>query len=257
MKKDLTFVLTLLNLLVMQSMLFPQTMDIYLKDGRVEHIILAQIDSIKFSENETSVVTDYDGNVYKTIKIGEQVWMAENLRVTHYRNGDSIPIVTDNSQWTNLNSGAYCDYANDPNYSMTYGRLYNWFAVADARGLAPAGWHVPSDAEWQTLVNYLGGDAVAGGKMKTTGTIEAGTGLWYHPNTGATNEYGFSALPGGYRGCYGGTFGSVGYYGHWWSATEYNSSNAWYRLLYYYNSGVNRNYGYSEQSGFSVRCVRD
>lgn len=137
-------------------------------------------------------VTDYDGNVYQTVLIGDQCWMMENLKVTHYRNGDPIPHVTDGVTWGNLTSGAYCNYNNDEGNVATYGRLYNWYAVDDSRNIAPAGWHVPSDAEWQTLVDYLGGDAVAGGKMK-----EAGTTHWASPNTGATNESGFTALPGG------------------------------------------------------------
>ncbi|MDO9549310.1 MAG: FISUMP domain-containing protein, partial [Candidatus Marinimicrobia bacterium] len=195
-------------------------------------------------------VTDIDGNIYKTIKIGTQIWMAENLKVTHYRNGDAIPNVTDDTQWGDLTTEAYCNYDNDANNATTYGRLYNWYAVSDSRNIAPTGWHVPSDAEWQTLVDYLGGDAVAGGKMK-----EAGTMHWNSPNTGATNESGFSALPGGYRSIIG-QYNYVGYVGFWLSATEYSSSSAWYRHLSYYYSDVGR-YGNYKQDGFSVRCVRD
>ncbi len=255
MNRNLHFVVAFALGMIAHSTLFAQTMDIYLKDGRIEHKNLAQIDSVKFSEAD-GTVTDIDGNVYQTVQIGTQVWMAENLKVTHYRNGDSIPNVTDNSQWKNLSSGAYCDYANDPNYSLTYGRLYNWYAAEDARGLAPAGWHVASDAEWQTLVNYLGGEAVAGGKMKTTGTIEQGNGLWYAPNTGATNEYGFSALPGGYRISHDGAFSGKGYYAYFWSSTEGSSGSAWYRYLgYNYSDGYR--YDSSKHYGFRVRCVRD
>jgi uncharacterized protein (TIGR02145 family) len=136
--------------------------------------------------------------------------------------------------------------------------MYNWFAAADSHNIAPAGWHVPSDAEWRTLEEYLGGDVAAGGKMKVIGTIEGGDGLWYGPNKGATNESGFSALPGGWRASFVGTYKGVGYLGYWWSATEDGNDTAWLRLLY---SGSSFLSGRSESSsklyGFSVRCVRD
>jgi len=198
--------------------------------------------------NET--ITDIDGNVYKTVKIGTQVWMAENLKVTHYRNGDPILNITDNTQWDSLTTGAYCNYNNDPNNAITYGRLYNWYAVTDSRNLAPIGWRVPTDAEWQTLINYLGGDDVAGGKIK-----EAGTTHWSSPNTGATNESGFTALPGGYRYYYG-YFLNLGDLANFWSSTERNSDDAWYRVLYFNNAAVYR-CNDSKRSGLSVRLVRD
>jgi len=147
--------------------------------------------------SSTGTMTDIDGNVYETVTIGTQVWMAENLKVTHYRNGNTILHIIDWFSWFTL-TGAYCEYDNDVNNVAVYGRLYNWYAVNDSRYIAPVGWHVPSDAEWLTLVDYLGGDTVADGKMK-----EIGTTHWVSPNTGATNESGFSALPGGYRD-YGG-----------------------------------------------------
>jgi len=198
---------------------------------------------------QTGTVTDIDGNTYQTVKIGDQWWMAENLKVTHYRNGDAIPNVTDVSEWSNLTTGAYCNYNNDDNNANTYGSLYNWYAVDDSRNIAPDGWHVPTDAKWQTLVDYLGGDAIAGGKMKETGTSH-----WKSPNTGATNESGFSALPGGYRG-YTGLFADVGDYAYFWSSKWYGST-AWYRGLLYDYSGVYRG-NFSHQNGYSVRCVRD
>jgi uncharacterized protein (TIGR02145 family) len=208
-----------------------------------------------------STVSDIDGNIYQTVTIGTQVWMAENLKVTHYRNGAPIPNVTDGGTWSGLTTGAYCNYNNDVGYVATYGQLYNWYAVADIRNLAPAGWHVPTDAEWKELEMYLGmsqaqADAVGyrgtdeGGKLK-----EAGTTHWLPPNTGATNESGFTALPGGYR-YIDGSFGyGVGATALFWSSTEFNSSVAWYRYL---NSGsqVYRNYP-NKQAGFSVRCVKD
>ncbi|MFA4839383.1 MAG: fibrobacter succinogenes major paralogous domain-containing protein [Candidatus Neomarinimicrobiota bacterium] len=211
----------------------------------------------KVSTHETGTVTDIEGNVYQTIKIGNQWWMAENLKVTHYRNGNAIPNITDrlwnvnpDKRWSNLNTGAYCNYANDVNNVTTYGRLYNWYAIKDNRNIAPTGWHVPTDTEWQILVDYLGGYAVAGGKMK-----EAGTTHWNSPNTGATNASGFFALPGGDR--YGvGNYSDIGYYAGFWSSTESNSSHTWSRYLNYSYSDVGRN-GYGGQDGFSVRCVGD
>ena len=208
---------------------------------------------ISFTTKEAlqlGTITDVDGNTYQTVKIGDQWWMAENLKVTHYRNGDPIQNVTVDTEWVNLTTGAYCNYDNDADNSTTYGSLYNWYAVDDSRNISPEGWHVPSDAEWQTLVDYLGGDVVASGKMKETGTTH-----WTSPNTGATNESGFSALPGGCR--HGdGTYGTVGNYVAFWSSTKYGSYGAWTRSLSYNNFGVYRS-NYSRQSGLSVRCVRD
>ncbi len=151
------------------------------------------IPSIQFNNDLTyGTMTDQDGNTYKTITIGTQTWMAENLKTTKYRNGDPIPNVTDISEWYHLTTGAYCDYINTPGSDVTYGKLYNWHTVADSRNIAPTGWHVPSDAEWAILIEYLGGSDVAGGKLKETGTTH-----WYNPTTEATNESGFTGLPGG------------------------------------------------------------
>jgi uncharacterized protein (TIGR02145 family) len=199
---------------------------------------------------EIGTVTDIDGNIYHTIKIGEQWWMVENLKVTHYRNGDPIPNVTNGVTWAGLTTGAYCEYNNDINNVATYGRLYNWYAVNDGRNIAPSGWHVPSDAEYQALVDYLGGNEVAGGKMKETGTTH-----WQSPNTGATNESGFTGLPGGYRS-YNGSYHNIVIHGYFWSSTELSFSAAWYRNLGYDMSGISR-YDGNKPYGFSVRCVRD
>jgi len=193
-------------------------------------------------------MSDIDGNVYRTIKIGTQTWMAENLKVTRYSNGDTIPNVTNGTEWLNLTTGAYCDYENTASNSTVYGKLYNWYALADSRNIAPAGWHVASDAEWTTLTAFLGGEAVARGKLK-----EIGTAHWLSPNYSATNETGFSALPGGFY--YGGSFYSLGSYGYWWSSTEY-SSNAWLRSMNYNDGEVYRG-NYGKFYSFSVRCVRD
>ncbi|MBC8213329.1 MAG: hypothetical protein H8E71_01650 [Candidatus Marinimicrobia bacterium] len=198
-------------------------------------------------------MTDQDGNTYQTIQIGTQVWMSENLKVTHYRDGTAIPTGHSNSEWNNLSTGAYCAYDNNESNADTYGYLYNWYAVNDSRNIAPEGWHVPTDDEWTILTDYLGGSSVAGGKMKETGTEH-----WNSPNTGATNESGFTALPGGYRQ-YNGNYNysyPMGNYGYFWSSTESSSSSARGRELNYNNSAVNR-HNYPKRSGFSVRCLMD
>ena len=178
--------------------------------------------------------------------------MAENLKVTHYRNGDDIPNVTDNNTWINLTTGALCSFENNDSHISTYGRLYNWYAAADNRNIAPIGWHVATDAEWIALVYYLGGEEVAGGKMKTTGTT-----LWNDPNAGATNESGFSAIPGGIRYYDSGGFGFMGHTAFFWSSTESNSDNAWLLRLRHYNGNVVLTDGHKKQAGFSVRCIKD
>jgi len=197
---------------------------------------------------ETGAMTGNDGKTYKTVKIGGQWWMSENLRETKYRNGDAIPEVTDNSQWGNLNTGARCSYGNEESNATTYGYLYNWYAAVDRRNIAPAGWRVPTDADWTALTNYLGSHS--GGKMKATGTPH-----WQRPNEGATNASRFSALPGGYR-FYGGDFGYLGITAYFWSATEYDTDGAWGRHLDCSASDVYRS-SRDKQNGFSVRLVRE
>ena len=202
------------------------------------------------------LLTDMNEPAAKAVQIGSQVWMTRNLNVSHYRNGDLIPQVTDPRQWAYSKTGAWCWYNNDSaTYAATYGRLYNWFAVNDPRGLAPAGWHVPTDAEWTTLSTYLGGESVAGGKMKSRGTIEAGTGLWYSPNTDATNSSGFAGRPGGQRNHIG-DFVSIGYNGNWWSSTKSETNNPWYRSLSLDRGSIYRYY-HLKQDGYSVRCIRN
>jgi uncharacterized protein (TIGR02145 family) len=177
-------------------------------------------------------------------------WMTKNLNVDHYRNGDPIPEVKDATQWANLTTGAWCYYNNDPKNGAIYGKLYNWYAVNDQRGLAPVGYHIPSDAEWTELENCLGGSDVAGGKLK-----EAGIAHWFSPNEGATNSSGFSGLPGGYRVSNG--YGGIRINGTWWSSTEFDTTNSWYSGdMYYGNTGIGRDIG-SKVDGFSVRCVKD
>jgi len=196
-------------------------------------------------------VTDIDGNIYHYVTIGTQAWMVENLKVTKYRDGTSISNVTDATQWSGLTTGAYCDYNNSASNSTTKGCLYNWYAVSNSLNIAPTGWHVPTDAEWTTLTTYLGGESVAGGKLKETGTTQ-----WTSPNTAATNESGFSALPGGYRKSTNGTFNSIGNFGFWWSASELMTTGASYRRMDYSGGSVGKGAS-SRTAGYSVRCLRD
>lgn len=198
----------------------------------------------------TGTVMDIDGNVYQTIKIGNQWWMAENLKAIRYRNGEALPNVTGNSNWDNLSTGAYCNYDNNITYVETYGRLYNGYAVNDSRNIAPVGWHIPSDAEWQILVDFLGGTSVAGGKLK-----EADTTHWNSPNTDATNESGFSALPGGWR-VHSGGFTNIGLVASFWSSKEDNSNSLWSLHLYNFQSDVGH-MDFIKRNGFSVRCIKD
>lgn len=200
--------------------------------------------------SSAGTVTDQDGNEYATIQIGTQVWMAENLRTTKYCNGDPIPNVTDNTQWSNLTTGAWSHNNNDSQYENPYGKLYNWYAVDDSRNICPCEYHVPTDAEWTILTDYLGGESVAGGKMKSYGTQ-----YWLSPNTDATNESGFSGLPGGGRFT-NGTFFTIGTNGYWWSSTEYDPTSAWSHILLY-NSGNRFRTNYYKENGVSVRCLRD
>ena len=206
-------------------------------------------------------VTDIEGNVYNTVTIGTQVWMKENLKTTKYNDGTAIPNGTDDFAWGGLTTGAYCDYNNIPSNSTTYGRLYNWYAVDNnasskvasngGKNVCPTGWHVPSDLEWTILTTYLGGLSVAGGKLKETGTTH-----WETPNTGATNETGFTALPGGYHSYFGSSWWGIGSYGVWWSSTEYFTKNANGRGMIYNGAGVVMS-PTDEIMGFSVRCIKD
>jgi uncharacterized protein (TIGR02145 family) len=202
-------------------------------------------------------MTDQEGNVYKTIVIGTQEWMAENLNTSIYRNGDAIPTGLSNADWentTNTQQGAWAYYNNDASYACPYGKLYNWYAVSDARGLCPVGWHVQTDEEWTALKNYLGNN-IASGAMKSIGILQEATGFWQAPNNGANNSSGFSGLPGGIK-LFNGELGDLGYSGWWWSSTQVNSSNAWAYRLDYFDAEVYSGAG-DPQNGFSVRCLRD
>ena len=200
-----------------------------------------------------------------SVTICNQIWTTKNLDVTTYRNGDAIPQVTDPTAWENLTTGAWCYYNNDPAMGPIYGKLYNWYAVNDVRGLAPTGYHVPSDAEWNKLVKCIDPSAdktcigciqseTAGGAMKETGTSH-----WLSPDreqkANATNSSGFAGLPGGNRDNFG-TFSIIGSSGYWWSSTEYSASSAWYRLLGFNSSGVVRA-SFNKAGGFSVRLIKD
>jgi uncharacterized protein (TIGR02145 family) len=193
-------------------------------------------------------VQDQSGNFYNTVAIGTQVWFKENLRTKKYRSGALIPVKTNTDISTLVGQMYY--YANDSltNYSV-YGALYNWMATQNSDSLCPVGWHVPTDAEWTTLITYLGGESVAGGKMKSIGTA-----YWNSPNTDATNESGFSALPGGYRSN-DGSFDSIRNYAFFWSATESDSYDAWLRYLNI-SGGVVFRSNFSKSFGASVRCLK-
>lgn len=210
-------------------------------------------DEIKelYHEGNWSTVTDIDGNVYPTVKIGTQEWMAKNLKTTKYNNGEAIDNVTDNATWAGLTTGAFCWYNNDyDNYGSVYGALYNWYAVNDSRCICPTGWHVPSNAEWTTLETYLGGSTVAGGKMK-----EAGTTHWADPNTSADNSSGFTGLPGGFRNDVG-NWNEIGNGGYFYTSTAQSETYAFAKFL---------NYSHAELSGTaldkryspSVRCIKN
>lgn len=200
-------------------------------------------------------VIDIDGNIYHTVTIDTKVWLVENLKTTKYRNGKSIENVADATRWHEIRTGAYCDYNNDPDNGNTYGKLYNFYAIQDSSNIAPVGWHVATDAEWAKL--YLG-LSKSGGMLKETGTKH-----WNDPNVEATNEFGFTALPGGARSGGQGEFVSIGAKGFWWTSTRTysNEPNPYdmaasygirndYGMLDYYNS-------FSFNNGLSIRCVRD
>jgi uncharacterized protein (TIGR02145 family) len=202
-----------------------------------------------------ATVADVDGNIYNTVEIGGQCWMAENLKTERYNNGDAIPTGLSNSAWGSTTSGAFAVYQNVAANKAIYGLLYNWFAVNDSRALCPTGWHVPTDGEFTQLTDFLGGLGVAGGKIKTTGTLSAGTGLWLAPNTGATNSSGFSALPAGERD-EDGTFEDLSREANFWSSTERTLNSGWYRDAEFDDNDVDRG-GEVKRYGLSVRCLKD
>jgi uncharacterized protein (TIGR02145 family) len=206
-------------------------------------------------------VSDIDGNTYNTIQISTQVWMAENLKTTKYNDGTAIPLVADEIAWAALSSPGYCWYNNDEAiYKATFGALYNWYVVDSAsnggKNVCPSGWHVPSNAEWTTLTTYLGGEDVAGGKLKETGFSH-----WSMPNEGATNESGFTALPSGYRndktGFHWGIWYDNGIAGIWWSSTNSDKPTVYSRSVHYDYSSILITYDVGIHFGNSVRCLKD
>ena len=213
--------------------------------------VLVLSNGCKKSEDTSSDEVDKDGNVYKTVTINSQVWMAENLKTTKYQNNELIGTTTVPTSDISGESSPKYQWPSGGNESNvgTYGRLYTWYAVIDNRNICPVGWHVPNNVEFSTLMSNLGGDDIAGKKLK-----ELGTTHWASPNTEATNESGFTALPGGYRG-YEGSYNFAGYTGYFWSSTEYDANNAWYRGLYY-NGAYDHNLSNNKKVGFAVRCIK-
>lgn len=199
----------------------------------------------------TGTVTDVDGNVYKTITIGTQTWMIENLKVAHYNDGTAIPNVTDDNTWKGLTTAAYCNYKNDASIAATYGKLYNWYAVTNTKKLAPKGFHIPTDAEWTTLYNYLGGERSVGNKLREVGTAHWGSSVY------ATNSTLFTALPGGGRTFdkYYGVFTAITSDAYFWSTTANGASNAGYMDLY--EKGYFERHDSPKYYGYSVRCIKD
>jgi uncharacterized protein (TIGR02145 family) len=206
--------------------------------------------TVSFSTLDFGTVTDVEGNLYKTITIGPQTWMAENLATVRFSDGTAIPLIKEDAVWEGLTKPGYCWYKNDEAaFKIDYGALYNWYTVKTGK-LCPGGWHVPTDEEFTILTNHLGGEMTAGGKMKVPDVT-----FWVDPNTGATNTSGFSALPGGFR-YFDGKFFDFGFSGYWWSSTEYVASIAWFRFLYYNESSLFR-FNNQMRNGFSIRCIKD
>lgn len=244
------------------------TMNVYLENGTVFSVPINLIDSVNHTLGFSGIISypgngvvDADGNNYSTIVYGNgQEWMNSNLNVSVYRNGDNIPTTTQNPQWSNTTSGLMAEYNHDSNNSDIYGKLYNWYVVNDGRGVCPMGWKVPTENDFNILLNYLdpsanGNSNIAGGKMKKVGTLQAGNGFWSTPNTSATNEANFSALPGGYR-ITNGTFSFLNQYAYWWTSTEVSTIESIFFRVDYDNAALNNNFS-QENSGFSIRCLKD
>ncbi len=215
-----------------------------------------------YPQTTDTIIDNRDGKIYKTIKIGEQWWMAENLAATKLKNDEALALITENSEWIELTAPAYSWYNNDEEtYKGTYGALYNWYAV-NTGCLCPVGWHIPSDGEWKQLETALGLSHSEteekgirgnheGGQLK-----QVGIDYWNSPNTGATNKSGFTAIPVGHRNWKSGDFIDIGLFGTWWSSTEDDSSYAWRRTLYFGDDKIRR-FTSHKRDGFSVRCIKD
>ena len=221
----------------------------YLRAYATNSIGTAYGNELSFSIGKL-LVKDMDGNYYHFVTIGSQIWMVENLKTTRYRDSTSIPLVESSTTWSNQVVPGYCWYNDDEALNKNrYGALYNWYAVSSGK-LCPVGWHVPSDTEWIKLTDYLGGESLAGGKLK-----EIGTSHWKNPNIGAINVTGFTALPGGYRTNIG-EYGNIGSYGNWWSTTSVITNVANYRYIYYGNEAVTKSF-VNQKYGLSVRCLKN
>lgn len=217
---------------------------------------------ISCSSNDETTPTDETITNLPNVVIGTQIWQSSNLDVTTYRDGTPIPQVTNQTEWANLTTGAWCYYNNSTSNANTYGKLYNWYAVAGIHDndpntpnkiLAPSGWRIPSYTDWNTLIEYLGGNTIAGGKMKSTGTS-----LWQSPNTSATNQSGFTALPGGYRQeMNNGDFSLINKRARFWSGTEIDDVYSRQITLFNSTSSIDRIESVNKKVGFSVRCVRN
>jgi uncharacterized protein (TIGR02145 family) len=223
---------------------------------KITLIFIVSFKSLIFSQKISLMpsIKDVDNNLYKTILIGNQQWMAENLKTSKFNDGSLIPNVKENNIWRDLKTPAWAHYNNDTTNNKSYGKLYNWYSVNsftnENKNICPIGWHVPNDDDWTILTNLLGGIKNAGGKMKEEGTIS-----WKIPNSGATNSSLFNALPGSGRE-YDGSFNSLGELGCWWSSTDRNLDNAWCRYLNYNKEQVDRYY-VNKAVGFSIRCIKD
>ena len=265
-------IIILISVLFSTSLFSQQIhMKIRKTDGSIYSLPISLIDSVYYQEDSTFVcgqtVTDYDGNVYNTVQIGNQCWMQQNMKATHYHDGTAISNITDNNEWGALGNNniddAYCAYNNDNNNIDIYGAIYTWAAAmgdnavssssnpSNVQGVCPDGWHIPSDLEYTQLTDFLGGDTIAGSKMKDFD-------LWATTDS-LNNSSGFSLLPSGYRNGEGtslGVFYSLTYNAYLWSSTESNGSTAYVRKLHHNDSIVERLYLYKSH-GFSVRCVKD
>lgn len=237
-------------------------MRIHQKNGEVVVLPVNEIDSVTYASGGVQTdsvfnpslsygsVRDVEGNLYKTIQIGSQEWMAENLRTSTYSNGDTLTQIINNSTWLNDSSGAWCYYNNEERNNVPYGKLYNWRVAINPKNICPNGWHMPSETEWNTLVNFLGGDAIAGAKLKSKSLQH-----WESPNAQATNSSGFSALASGLRFIEGDFFGLLNYAG-WWSKQSLDETSA-LKLNVNYLSGSSFFDGYNKGYGFSIRCLKD
>jgi uncharacterized protein (TIGR02145 family) len=234
-----------------------QTMTILMKNGKKIDYSVNEIEKITYSttitgnRNDQNIFTDpRDGQTYRTVQIGNQIWMAENLKATKFNDGEAIPHGTTKLYWSSCSNSAYCWYNNDEGtYKDTYGALYNWFTVNTGK-LCPDGWHVPSLNEWNALGTFLGGNPVAGGKLK-----ESGYSHWASPNKNATNASKFTGLPGSSRDYSGQWAGSIGTHGEWWSGTSVDASHA-NNLSLSNDSEVLRNSNREKKEGLAVRCIK-